>query len=76
MEFGVYYRKISDVTAKLPDLLSVKCDTGSGIGYDEFADVYTILFSGGSCAMDTANAPLKNWTAPFCTDSTKKSPMA
>lgn len=59
MEYDGYSKKTSDVTAQLPDLLSVKCNTGLGFGYGEFADVYTILFSGGSCVTYTANGSLK-----------------
>lgn len=60
MEFGGYSKKISEAKSKLSDLLSVKCNTGAGFGYEDFADVYTILFSGGSCVTYTANGSLED----------------
>ncbi len=60
MEFGGYSKKISEAKSKLPDLLSVNCNTGAGFGYEDFADVYTILFSGGSCVTYTANGSLED----------------
>ncbi|MDE6031737.1 MAG: hypothetical protein K2G32_08965, partial [Oscillospiraceae bacterium] len=60
VEFGGYSKKVSEVKTDLSDLLSVKCSTDAGFGDGDFADVYTILFSGGSCVSYTADGTIED----------------
>ncbi len=64
MEFGGSSKKILPANVDLNNLLSVNCNTGSGFGDGDFADVYTILFSGGGCVCYTANGSTKDgWSS-------------
>lgn len=60
VEFGGYSKKVSEVKTDLSDLLSVKCNTGAEFGDGDFADVYTVLFSGGSCVSYTADGTIED----------------
>lgn len=63
--FGGNAKEVSTITNKdkLSKLLDVKCNTSAEFFDDDFADVYTILFSGGGCVTYTANGDTSyGWT--------------
>ena len=64
MDSGGTYKKVSNATSELPDLLSVKFNTELLGDSDsdfcmDYADIYTIMFSGGNCVRFIANGSLK-----------------
>ncbi|MBQ8171263.1 MAG: hypothetical protein IJZ95_04660 [Oscillospiraceae bacterium] len=66
IDFGGAVKKVSPVTANINSLLPsvVGYDSSTELGDGDFADCYTVLFSGGSCVKLTANGNISNgWSS-------------